>query len=75
VKKSSFASEPRRAGDMDALGGARGRPRWSSGHRCVAEQLARAREASDPAPFKRRLRLTSGPRHFLIYQDFQTPTL
>jgi hypothetical protein len=41
VKKSSFTSEPRRAEDKDARGGARGRPRWSSSHRRVAEQLAR----------------------------------
>jgi hypothetical protein len=44
---------------------ARGRrPRWCSGHRCVAEQLSSAREASEKASFKWRLRLTSGPRHF-----------
>jgi hypothetical protein len=34
---------------------------WRSGHWCVAEQLVRTREASDWVPFKRRLRLTSGP--------------
>jgi hypothetical protein len=75
VKKSGFASGPIRAGDKDARGGTHGRPRWSLGHRCVAKQLAHAHEASDRVPFKRRLRLTSGPRYFFIYQDFQTPTL
>jgi hypothetical protein len=55
--------------------GARGRrPRWSLGRRYVAEHLSHVHEASDRAPFKRRLRLTSGPWHFFIYQDFQTPT-
>jgi hypothetical protein len=75
VKKSGFASGPIRAGDKDARGGAHGRPRWSSDHHCVAKQLAHMNEASDRVPFKRRLRLTSGPRYFFIYQDFQTPTL
>jgi hypothetical protein len=51
-----------RAMDKGARGGARGRrPRRSSGRQRVAEQLSRAHEASDRAPFKRRLRLTSGP--------------
>jgi hypothetical protein len=30
----------------------------------MAEQLSRVREASNRAPLKRRLRLTSGPQHF-----------
>jgi hypothetical protein len=47
VKKSTFASEPRRAEDKDARGGTHGRPRRSSGHRRVAEQLAHVREAND----------------------------
>jgi hypothetical protein len=38
----------------------------------VAEQLAHAREASDRAPFKRRLRLTSGPRHFFDLSNTHT---
>jgi hypothetical protein len=33
----------------------------------VAEQLSRKCDASDRALFKRRLRLTSGARHFFIY--------
>jgi hypothetical protein len=49
VKKSGFASEPMRAGDKDTQGGACGRPRRSSGCQRVAEQLARAREASNRA--------------------------
>jgi hypothetical protein len=35
----------------------------------MAEQLSRAHEASDRVPFKRRLRLTSGPR--LFYDVFK----
>jgi hypothetical protein len=71
-------SPPLQPGAMHkgAWGGARGRrPRQSFGHRCVAEELARVREASDRAPFKRPPSLTGGPRVFFIYQDFQTPTL
>jgi hypothetical protein len=64
VKKSGFDSEPRRAEDKDARGGTRGRPRQSSCHRHMAEQLVHVCEASDRAVFKRRLRLTSGPQHF-----------
>jgi hypothetical protein len=57
-----------RAVDKGARGGARGQRLWrSSGHRHMAEQLLRACEASDRTPFKRRLRLTSGPGIFLIY--------
>jgi hypothetical protein len=41
----------------------------------AAAQLSHARDASIQAPFKQRLRMTSGPRHFFIYYDFQTPTL
>jgi hypothetical protein len=33
----------------------------------AAEQLSCAHDSSVWAPFKRRLRLTSGPRHFFIY--------
>jgi hypothetical protein len=40
-KKSAFASEPRRAGDKDARGDARGRLRQSLGH-----HRARARPAT-----------------------------
>jgi hypothetical protein len=65
-----------RAVDKGARGVARGRRRrQSSGHRRMAEQLARVCEASDRAPFKRPLSLRGGPQHFFIYQDFQTPTL
>jgi hypothetical protein len=70
VKKSGFASEPRRAGDKDTRGGARGRPRRSSGRRRVAEQLAYACEANDRAPFKWRRRLTSGPLHLFDLSRF-----
>jgi hypothetical protein len=45
-----------RAVDKGARGDAHGhRPRQSSGHRRMAEQLARAHEASDWASFKRPL--------------------
>jgi hypothetical protein len=37
VKKSPFALEARRAEDNDAQGGARGRPRRSSGRQRVVE--------------------------------------
>jgi hypothetical protein len=33
----------------------------------AAMQLSRTRDASIRAPFKQRLRLTSGPRYFFIY--------
>jgi hypothetical protein len=36
----------------------------------ATEQLARTHEASDRAPFKWRLRLTSGPRHFFDLSRF-----
>jgi hypothetical protein len=39
----------------------------------VAMQLSRERDASVRAPFKRRLRLTSGPRHFLFKKIFKHP--
>jgi hypothetical protein len=64
-----------RAMDKGTRGSARGRrPRQSSGRQCVAEELARVREASDRASFKRPLSLTGGPSVFFIYQNFQTPT-
>jgi hypothetical protein len=37
----------------------------------AAAQLSRARDASVRAPFKRRVRLTSGPRHFLFIKIFK----
>jgi hypothetical protein len=40
----------------------------------VAAQLSRTRDASVRAPFKHRLRLTSGPRQFFYLKDFQTLT-
>jgi hypothetical protein len=52
-----------RTGDKGARGGARGRrPRRSSGCRRVDEHLSCACEARNRAPFKWRLRLTSGPQ-------------
>jgi hypothetical protein len=66
-------SPPLQAGAMDkgAWGGARGRrPRQSLGHRCVAEQLVRAREASDRVPCKRPPSLTGGPRVFIYLSRF-----
>jgi hypothetical protein len=45
---------------------AAGRQRWRE-VAAVAAQLSRAHDASVRASFKRRLRLTSGPRHFFIY--------
>jgi hypothetical protein len=51
-----------RAVDKGARGDAHGRrPRQNSGHRRMAEQLARVHEASDRASFKRPLSLTGGP--------------
>jgi hypothetical protein len=57
-------------GDKDAWSGTRGRPWQSSGHRRVAKQLVCMREASGWAPFKRCLRLTSGPLHFFDSSRF-----
>jgi hypothetical protein len=39
----------------------------------AAEQLSRVRDASVRAPFKRHLRLTCGPWHFLIIKIFKHP--
>jgi hypothetical protein len=39
----------------------------------AAKQLSRVRNASVRAPFKRRQRLTSGPRHFLFIKIFKYP--
>jgi hypothetical protein len=63
-----------RAVDKGARGGARDRrPRQSSGHRCMAEQLARAREASDRALFNRPPSLTGRPNIFLFIKVFKHP--
>jgi hypothetical protein len=60
--------------DKGARGSARGRrPRQSSGHRRVAEQLAHACEASDRASFKRPLSLIGGPNIFLFIKIFKYP--
>jgi hypothetical protein len=39
----------------------------------AAKQLSHACDASVRAPFKWRLRLTSGPRHFLFIKIFKHP--
>jgi hypothetical protein len=57
--------------DKGAWGGARGRRPWHcSGSRRIAEQLSCVLKASDRAPFKRCLRLTSGPRPFSDFLRF-----
>jgi hypothetical protein len=60
-----------RAMDKGTWGGTRGRRPWRcSGHWRMAEQLSCVSEASDREPFKRHLRLTSGPRPFSDFLRF-----